>query len=155
MTKCNDFLNFITLAQMPEATRQSAKLYIFQTAVHQIISTDKQFGNAVIHTFSLKSHLLNRRPEAAVLAAALSDALYAAGDTRVDILWPFADGLPKAFLQAKIQFFRDIACSVNPAAGLGYQRKPEIRLRLYLVCANEYNQRELEAELGTSASVQP
>ncbi|MCA9986928.1 MAG: hypothetical protein KDE59_21615 [Anaerolineales bacterium] len=149
MTFNDNFLNCITLAQMYPATSNSAKLYIFQTAVHQIINSEKLFWKAVINTFPLQPRLIGPGPDLAILADALVSGLGLAGDSQVDILWPFADGVPPALLQEKIQFFRDVTDTVR-SGRIGQASWPGagFNLRIFLVCANEFNQKELLADLG-------
>ncbi len=147
MTKVANILNCITVNQMHTIISNSPKLYTFQAPSGAVITSDKLFWAAVIYTFPLDPPVRSHKVIGA-LADSLFGGLLRAGHPKVDILWPYADNISRAFLIDKAKFFSDLAFSVSPddEHRIKYN-EGGVRLRLFLVCSNEDSRKLLETKL--------
>jgi hypothetical protein len=154
MTKYDQFLNCVTVAELKAIKNQPKKQFTLQTSNGQIINTEERFLDAVYHSLPLPSPPFSLPPSGIRLNRdALGDTMFmsfhALNRDEVDIIWPFADDVSTSsmfFLVKIVKFLKRVADQLSSYSYDDSGKIYKVRIRLFLVCSNEKNRNALEKE---------
>ena len=139
--------SIVPVSESGSIVARATKLYRFQLESGGAHS-EESFSRAVLKTFPLDPPM----SEPGRVPAALRDSLFGglAGQKhrKVDVLWLYADHIPRELLRFGISFFEDIAAVLDPIERAKFGDTNGVKLRLYLVCANRQACDELERSLS-------
>ena len=127
----------VTLAASGSIIVRSKKLYRLQLQSGGHIRSEDSFWQAAFDSLPLDPPM--SAPVRSLDAAqdSLFGGLLGEPDGEVDVLWAYADQVPRDVLRFGVAMIQTIADWLHPTQRAEYGDPGGVKLQLYLVCANE------------------
>lgn len=154
MTKYDQFLNCITVAELKTIKDKYKKQFTLQSSMGEIINTEERFLDAVHRSLPLPPPPFSLPPTGIRLNRDwLADVLFMSfhdlKTDAVDIIWPFADDVSASsifFLVKIVKFLKSVADQLSAYSYDDSGKIYQVKIRLFLVCSNEKSKNALRKE---------